>query len=63
MSIDDEIEVLDDGDTDYWFIDNVTTEQEGRVPARYVQEVSEEEFKRIPKDESLRAREARSQRT
>ena len=63
VSIDDEIEVLDDGDLDFWFIDNLSTEREGLVPAYLVQEVSEEEFKRLPKDENVRVREAKNQRT
>lgn len=62
VSIDDEIEVLDDGNMDYWFIDNLTRERDGRVPAYFVQEVSEEEFKSIPRDSNVRAKEARNQR-
>ena len=63
VSIDDEIEVLDDGDLDFWFIDNLSTEREGLVPSYLVQEVSEEEFKRVPKDEKSRVREAKNQMT
>lgn len=63
VSIDDEIEVLDDGDLDYWFIDNLSTERDGVVPSYLVQEVSEDEYKRVPKDEQVRVREARNQRT
>jgi hypothetical protein len=63
VSIDDEIEVLDDGDLDYWFVDNLSTEREGVVPSYLVQQVSEEEFKRAPKDEHVRVREAKNQRT
>lgn len=63
MSVGDEIEVLDDGDLDFWFIDNLSTEREGFVPSYLVQEVSEEEFKRVPKDEKVRVREAKNQRT
>ncbi len=61
-SIDDEIELLDGGDLDYWFIDNLSTEREGMVPSYLVQEVSEEEFKHVPKDEQVRAREAKNLR-
>ena len=63
MSIDDEIEVLDDGDLDFWFIDNVSTEREGLIPSYLVQEVSEEEFKRVPQEERARVKEAKNQRT
>jgi hypothetical protein len=63
VSIDDEIEVLDDGDLDYWFVDNLSTEREGLVPSYLVQEVSEAEFKHVPKDKQARVREAKNQRT
>lgn len=63
MSIDDEIEVLDDGDLNFWFIDNLSTEREGLVPSYLVQEVSEEEFKRVPQEERVRVKEAKNQRT
>ena len=62
VSIDDEIEVLDDGDLDYWFIDNLSKEKEGVVPSYLVQEITEEEFKHLPKDKQAREREARNQR-
>lgn len=63
VSIDDEIEVLDDGDLDFWLVDNLSTDHEGVVPSYFVQQVSEEEFKRVPKDKNARVREAKNQRT
>ena len=61
VSINDEIEVLDNGDLDFWFIDNLSTERKGFVPSYLVQEVSQEEFKRVPKDQRVRVREAKNQ--
>ena len=54
VSINDEIEVLDDGDSAYWLINNLSRESEGLVPAYLVQKVEEEEFKlTIHNDKSI----------
>ena len=60
VSIDDEIEVLDDGNTDYWLVDNLSTEQEGLVPSYLIQEVSEEQYKRFQKDGIKKTNEQRT---